>query len=33
MGLFSTERSQTPQAFPKLTERDREILVMIAQGR
>ncbi len=33
MGLFSTERSQTPQAFPKLTEREREILVMIAQGR
>ena len=33
IGLFSTERSQTPQAFPKLTEREREILVMIAQGR
>ncbi len=33
MGLFSTERSQTPQAFPKLTEREREILVTIAQGR
>jgi DNA-binding NarL/FixJ family response regulator len=33
MGLFSTERSQTPQAFSKLTEREREILVMIAQGR
>ena len=33
MGLFSTERSQTPQAFPKLTEREREILVMITQGR
>ena len=33
MGLFSTERSQTPQAFPELIEREREILVMIAQGR
>jgi DNA-binding NarL/FixJ family response regulator len=33
MGLFSTERSQTPQAFSKLTEREREILVTIAQGR
>jgi DNA-binding NarL/FixJ family response regulator len=33
MSLFSTERSQTPQAFPKLTEREREILVMITQGR
>ena len=33
MGLFPTERSQTPQAFSKLTEREREILVMIAQGR
>ena len=33
MGLFSTERSQTPQAFPELTDREREILVMIAQGR
>jgi DNA-binding NarL/FixJ family response regulator len=33
MGLFSTERSQTTQAFPELTDREREILVMIAQGR
>jgi DNA-binding NarL/FixJ family response regulator len=33
MGLFSTERSQAPQAFPELTDREREILVMIAQGR
>ena len=31
MGLFSTERSQTSQAFPKLTEREREMLLMIAQ--
>jgi len=33
MDTASTERSQTPQAFPELIEREREILVMIAQGR
>lgn len=33
MGLFSTERPETPQAFPELTEREREILDLIARGR
>jgi DNA-binding NarL/FixJ family response regulator len=33
MGLFSTERLRVPEAFPELTEREREILGLIARGR
>jgi DNA-binding NarL/FixJ family response regulator len=34
IGLFSTSRrTASPQIFPELTEREREILALIAQGR
>ena len=33
MGLFSAEKPQAPQAFPELTEREQEILRLIAGGR
>ena len=33
MGLFSAERPKAPQAFPELTDREREVLRLIAQGR
>jgi len=33
MGLFSAERPRAPQAFPELTDREREILGLIANGR
>lgn len=33
MGLFSTEVPRTPEVFPELTEREREILGLIARGR
>ena len=33
MGLFSAENPQAPQAFPELTEREQEILQLIASGR
>jgi len=33
MGLFSTEKPRAPQAFPELTEREQEILRLIAGGR
>lgn len=33
MGLFSAEIPKTPRAFPELTEREREILELIARGR
>lgn len=33
MGLFSTEKPEAPEAFPELTDREREILVLIARGR
>jgi DNA-binding NarL/FixJ family response regulator len=33
MGLFSAERPKAPQAFPELTDREHEILRLIAQGR
>ncbi len=33
MGLFSNQRPRPPQAFPELTDREREILSLIARGR
>jgi DNA-binding NarL/FixJ family response regulator len=33
MGLFSADRRGAPQAFPELTEREEEILTLIARGR
>ena len=33
MGLFSAEKPQAPRAFPELTEREQEILRLIAGGR
>ncbi len=33
MGLFSAEKPQAPQAFPELTEREQEILRLVAGGR
>ena len=33
MGLFSVEKPKAPQAFPELTEREQEILRLIAGGR
>ena len=33
MGLFSVEKPRAPQAFPELTEREQEILRLIAGGR
>ena len=32
MGLFSVEKPRAPQAFPELTEREQEILTLIARG-
>ena len=32
MGLFSAQRARPPQAFPELTEREEEILTLIAGG-
>ena len=32
MGLFSAQRPRPPQAFPELTEREEEILTLIAGG-
>ena len=32
MDFFNTLASETPQAFPELTERENEILALIAQG-
>jgi len=32
MGLFSAPRPRAPQAFPDLTEREEEILALIAVG-
>jgi DNA-binding NarL/FixJ family response regulator len=32
MGLFSAEKPKAPQAFPELTEREQEILRLIASG-
>jgi DNA-binding NarL/FixJ family response regulator len=32
MGLFSVQRPKFPQAFPELTEREEEILTLIAGG-
>jgi DNA-binding NarL/FixJ family response regulator len=33
MGLFSVETPRAPQAFPELTDREREVLSLIARGR
>ena len=33
MGLFSVEKPKAPRAFPDLTEREEEILALIAAGR
>ncbi|MGH3147091.1 MAG: response regulator [Rubrobacter sp.] len=33
MGFFSSEKPKAPQVFPELTDREREILTLIAQGR
>jgi DNA-binding NarL/FixJ family response regulator len=33
MGLFSAPKPAAPQAFPELSEREREILELLAQGR
>ena len=33
MSYFATPRSSAPRLFPELTEREREILELIAQGR
>ena len=33
MGLFSAARPQAPRAFPELTDREQEILRLIADGR
>ncbi len=33
MGFFSSPRPVAPQAFPELTEREEEILTLIARGR
>ena len=33
MGLFSAEKPRAPEAFPQLTEREREVLALIAGGR
>jgi DNA-binding NarL/FixJ family response regulator len=32
MGLFSAQKPRPPQAFPELTEREEEILALIAGG-
>ena len=33
MGLFSAEKPSAPEAFPELTEREREVLALISRGR
>ena len=33
MGLFSSEKPTAPEAFPELTEREREVLGLLARGR
>lgn len=33
MGLFADEKPEAPEAFPGLSEREREVLVLIARGR
>jgi DNA-binding NarL/FixJ family response regulator len=33
MGLFSAPKPKSPQAFPELTEREEEILALIAGGQ
>ncbi len=32
MGFFSTHKPEAPEAFPELTEREREVLILIARG-
>ncbi len=33
MGFFSTGKPKAPQAFPELTGREREILILVARGQ
>lgn len=33
MGLFSGEKPTAPEAFPELTDREREVLALLARGR